>query len=89
MIAVLAAYGEAHPTTPSAYFTDGHHLPHTPTAALLLVVLGGAVLAWRHRYPRLVVCVATAATVAYSLPGYVNGAAILLPAFALVSITST
>src|ERR1700722_11820803 len=88
VIALLAAYGEAHPTTPGAYFTDGHHLPHTPTAALLLVLLGGVVLAWRNRYPRLVLCVATAATVAYSLPGYVNGAAILLPAFALVSIAT-
>ncbi len=87
-IAVLAAYGEAHPTTPGAYFTDGHHLPHTPTAALLLVVLGGAALAWRHRYPRLVVCVATAATVAYSLPGYVNGVALLLPAVGLVTVAT-
>jgi signal transduction histidine kinase len=89
VIAVLAAYGEAHPTTPGAYFTDGHHLPHTPTAALLLVVLGGAALAWRHRYPRLVVCVATAATVAYSLPGYVNGVALLLPAVGLVTVATS
>jgi signal transduction histidine kinase len=89
VIAVLAAYGEAHPTTPGAYFTDGHRLPHTPAAALLLVVLGGAVLAWRHRYPRLVVCVATAATVAYSLPGYVNGVALLLPAVGLVTVATS
>jgi signal transduction histidine kinase len=88
IIAVLAAYGEAHPTDPSKYFTNGHHLPHTPTAALLLVVLAGGVLAWRHRYPRLVVGVATAATVAYSLPGYVNGVALLLPAIALVTVAT-
>jgi signal transduction histidine kinase len=88
VIAVVAAYGEAHPTNPGAYFTGTHHLPYTPTAALLLVVLGGAVLAWRQRYPRLVVCVATAATVAYSLPGYVNGVALLLPAIGLVTIAT-
>ena len=88
IIAVLAAYGEAHPTNPSEYFTNGHHLPHTPIAALLLVVLAGAVLAWRHRYPRLVVGVATAATVAYSLPGYVNGVVLLLPAIALVAVAT-
>jgi signal transduction histidine kinase len=88
VIAVLASYGEAHPTTPGAYFTGGHHLPHTPTAALLLVAVGGAALAWRHRYPRLVVCVATAATVAYTLPGYVNGVALLLPATGLVTIAT-
>jgi signal transduction histidine kinase len=51
-------------------------------------VLGGAALAWRHRYPRLVVCVATAAAVAYSLPGYVNGVAVLLPAVGLVTIAT-
>ena len=88
IIAVLAAYGEAHPTNPSEYFTNGHHLPNTPIAALLLVVLAGGVLAWRHRYPRLVVGVATAATVAYSLPGYVNGVALLLPAIALVTVAT-
>jgi signal transduction histidine kinase len=87
-IALVAAYGEAHPTTPGAYFTGTHHLPHTPAVALLLVVLAGAVLAWRRRYPRLVVCVATAATVAYSLPGYVNGVMLLLPAIGLVTIAT-
>jgi signal transduction histidine kinase len=88
VIAVLASYGEAHPTTPGAYFTGTHHLPYTPTAALLLVVLGGAALAWRQKYPRLVVCVATAATVAYTLPGYENGVALLLPAVGLVTIAT-
>ena len=63
VIAVAAAYGEAHPTDPRAYFTGGHHLPHTPDAALLLVAAGGAVLAWRHLYPRAVLACSTAAVV--------------------------
>jgi signal transduction histidine kinase len=88
VIAVAATYSEAHPTTPGSYFTGGHHLPHTPTVALLLVVLGGAALAWRQKYPRLVVCVATAATVAYTLPGWVNGVALLLPAVGLVTVAT-
>ena len=88
VIAVTSAYGEAHPTNPGAYFTHGYHLPDTPAPALLLVLLGGAVLAWRKRYPRFVLCVATAATAAYSLPGYVNGVAVLLPAMALVTIAT-
>ena len=88
VIAVFASYGEAHPTNPSAYFTGPHHLPHTPTAALLIIVAGGAALAWRQKYPRLVVCLTAAAAVAYSLPGYVNGVAVLLPAVALVTIAT-
>jgi signal transduction histidine kinase len=82
VIAVVAAYGEAHPSTPGTYFTGPYHLPHTPDAALLLVAVAGAVLAWRRRYPRLVLCASTAAIVAYTLPGYENGVALLLPAAA-------
>ncbi|HEX4289645.1 MAG TPA: sensor histidine kinase [Trebonia sp.] len=88
VIAVAASYGEAHPTDPNAYFTGSHHLPHTPNAALLIVVAGGAALAWRRRYPRLVVCLTTAAAVAYSLLGYVNGVMVLLPAVALVTVAT-
>ena len=86
VIAVVAAFGEAHPSTPGTYFTGPHHLPHTPDAALLLVALAGAVLAWRRCYPRLVLCISTAAVVAYTLPGYENGVALLLPAVALGSL---
>jgi len=83
VVAVVAAYGEAHPTDPARYFTGSHHLPHTPDAAFLLVVLAGAVLAWRHLYPLQVMVISTAAVVAFSLLGYVNGVALLLPAVAL------
>jgi signal transduction histidine kinase len=88
VIAVVAAYGEAHPTDPRAYFTGGHHLPHTPNAALLLVAAAGVVLAWRHRYPRAVLACSTAAVVAYTLPGYVNGVALLLPAVAMGTLAT-
>jgi signal transduction histidine kinase len=81
--ALAGSYGEAHPSEPSSYFTPPHHLPHTPDAALLVVAAAGAVLAWRRRYPRLVVAATTLLVVAYTLPGYVNGTAILLPALAL------
>ena len=88
VIAVVAAYGEAHPSTPGTYFTGQHHLPHTPDAALLLVAAGGVVLAWRHRYPRLVLCASTAAVVGYTLPGYENGVALLLPAVAMGTLAA-
>src|SRR5579863_4414447 len=83
VIMLAASYGEAHPSTPGSYFTGSHHLPHTPDAALLLVAVAGAVLAWRRRYPRLVLCASTAAVVGYTLPGYENGVALLLPAVAM------
>jgi signal transduction histidine kinase len=88
VIAVLGAYGEAHPSTPGTYFTGPYHLPRTPDAALLLVFAASAVLAWRRRYPRLVLCASTAAVVAYTLPGYENGMALLLPGVALGTLAA-
>jgi signal transduction histidine kinase len=78
VIVLVAAYSEAHPTDPGRYFTGGHHLPHTPAAALLLILVAGLALIWRHRFPLRVLAVSTAAVVAFSLLGYVNGAALLL-----------
>ena len=88
LIGVAASYGEAHPTQPGAYFIPPHHLPHTPNAALLLVAAGGLILAWRHCYPRLVVCGSTALVVAYTLPGYENGVALLIPAVAIGTLAA-
>ena len=81
--ALAGSWGEAHPGHPSSYFTPPHHLPHTPNAALLLVAVAGAVLAWRRRYPQAVVAATTLLVIGYTLPGYMNGTAILLPALAL------
>jgi signal transduction histidine kinase len=87
IIAFWAAFGEAHPQVPSRYFT-GHPQPHTPPAAFLLVIAAGAVLAWRHRYPRTVLCASTGAVAAYSLAGWVNGSSLLLPAVALGTLAA-
>ncbi len=88
VIAVVAAYGEAHPTQPNSYFGPGHHPPYTPDAAFLLVIAAGAVLAWRRRYPLAVLGISTAAVVAFSLLGYVNGVALLLPAVAMGTVAT-
>jgi signal transduction histidine kinase len=89
VIEVVASYSEAHPSQRvRALVTPPDYVPHTPTAALLLVAAAGAALAWRRRYPRVVVCASTAFVVAYTLPGYVNGAALLLPAIALVTLAA-
>jgi signal transduction histidine kinase len=89
IIAFWAAFGEAHPQDPGRYFNHGLHLPHTPLAAFLLVIVAGAALAWRHRYPRAVVCVSTAAIAAYSLAGWINGSSLLLPAIAVGTLAAT
>ncbi len=88
-LTVGGAYGEAHPTQPGDKIMNGHPVPHTPDAALLLVAVASLVLAWRRRYPVPVLCVSTAAVVTYSLLGYVNGAALLAPTVALYAVTST
>jgi signal transduction histidine kinase len=89
IVLVFASYAEAHPTKPNSYFTGGHHLPHTPIAAFLLVIVAGVALAWRYRYPRTVLCFTTAAVAVYSMLGYVNGAALLIPAVAMWAFATT
>src|SRR5260370_37229471 len=64
----------------------GHHVPHTPNAALLRVAGACRVLALKRRYPVTVLAVSTAALVTYSALGYVNGAALLAPAIALFAV---
>jgi signal transduction histidine kinase len=81
IVLVAASYAEAHPAR--NYLSPGQHLKPTPVAAFLLVILAGLVLIWRYRYPRTVLCVSTAAVAVYSLLGFVNGAALLLPAVAM------
>ncbi len=86
VLTILGAYGEAHPTRSSDIVMNGHHVPHTPDAALLLVAAAGLVLVGRRRYPLVVLTISTAAVMTYSLLGYVNGAALLSPTFALYTV---
>ncbi|HEX6526182.1 MAG TPA: sensor histidine kinase [Streptosporangiaceae bacterium] len=87
-VLIAGSYGEMHPNNPSDIQQfRGHHVPHSNTA-LLLVAVACAALAWRRRYPVPVLMVSLSAVVAYSLLGYVNGAALLAPAIALFFVTS-
>ena len=85
---LFGAYGEAHPNNPTAYFNGGHHLPHTPTPAFLLVAVATLVLAWRHRWPVAVLGVSVAAATIYTLLGYVNGAVLVAPMIALYTVAA-
>jgi signal transduction histidine kinase len=88
VVMVWAEYAEAHPTRVSDQtgFNNGHP-PDMPAAALLLVAVAGLVLAWRASYPRLVVCCSLAAVSVFALLGYVSGAALLLPAVAIGTLS--
>jgi signal transduction histidine kinase len=82
-------YGEAHPTSPADTIQfRGHLVPAPPVSALLLVVIACLALAWRRRWPVAVLAVSTAAVVAYTLLGYVNGAALLAPVLALYAVAT-
>ncbi len=84
---VYGAYGEAHPST-NAYFQNGHRLPHTPSAALILVGVACLVLAWRRRWPVAVLALSIAAATAFTLLGYVNGAVLVAPMGALYTVAA-
>jgi len=85
-VILAGAYAEAHPSRASDKVASGHPVPVTPTGAFLLVVVAGLVLAGRRRYPVAVLAVSATAVVVFSLLGYVNGAALLLPTAALYAV---
>jgi signal transduction histidine kinase len=89
VILVSGTIGEAHPKAPPDRIQFRNQLvPHPPLAALLLVVVACLVLARRRRWPVAVLAVSTAAVATYTLLGYVNGAALLAPAFALYAVAT-
>jgi signal transduction histidine kinase len=89
-VMLAGAYAEAHPNNPSDQTVSGHPVPlHTPTAAFALVVVAGLVLAACRWYPVAVLAVSTTAVAIFSLLGYVNGAALLLPTAALYGLART
>jgi signal transduction histidine kinase len=63
-----------------------HHIPQMPAPVLLLVAAGCLVLAVKRRAPVAVLLVSTAAIVAFTALGFVNGAALLAPAIALFAV---
>jgi signal transduction histidine kinase len=89
VILVSGTLGEAHPkAAPDRVQFPNHLVPHPPLAAVLLVVAACVVLAGRRRWPLTVLATSTAAVVTYTLLGYVNGAALLAPAFALYAVAT-
>lgn len=88
VVLLIGAYGEAHPVQPGDQLPDGRPPPVPPMPAYLLVVFAGAVLVLRRSRPRLALIAATAATAAYSLLGYVNGAMLVAPVLALYALAS-
>ena len=84
---LYGSYGEAHPSN-TAYFQGGHHLPHTPAPALILVAVACLALIWRRRWPVAVLGVSVAAATIYTLLGYVNGAVLVAPMVALYTVAA-
>jgi signal transduction histidine kinase len=85
---VSGSLGEGNPSNPADRIQfPGHAVPH-PGAAVLLVAVACLALAWRRRYPVAVLAVSVAAVSAYSLLGYVNGAALVAPIIALYTVAT-
>ncbi|GIH18791.1 two-component sensor histidine kinase [Rugosimonospora africana] len=83
---LLGSLGESYPTSPDHALPPGAHPP--PWPAYLLVVAAGVVLVWRHRWQVEVLAATVVLVSAYSMLGYVYGAALIAPAIALYTTVS-
>jgi Histidine kinase len=89
VITLLGSLAEGHPNQQFDKPAPGHHIPHVPPAAALLVLASALVLIWRRRAPVAVLAVSLAAVLLYTCLGYVNGAAMLNPIAALYAVAVT
>jgi signal transduction histidine kinase len=80
VLVVLGSLGEAYPTSQADLVPDAG-IP--PWPAYLLVAAAGVALLWRRRWPLPVLGVTLGTVTAYSLLGYVYGAALIAPTIAL------
>ena len=89
VITVWGSYGEGHPHNQADIVQfHGHQIPQPSPGALLLIALASIVLIWRNRWPVAVLAVSTGAVLAYTLLGYVNGAALIAPAAAVYALAT-
>ncbi|BCJ33089.1 two-component sensor histidine kinase [Actinocatenispora thailandica] len=84
-LVVLGSVGESYPTSPDNTVAG---LVVPPWPAYLLAGAAAAVLLWRRRRPVTVWAVSLALVVAYTIPGYVNGAALVAPVLAVYTVTT-
>jgi signal transduction histidine kinase len=86
IITLAASLAEGRPSQQFDKPAAGHHIAAVPPAACLLVVVSALALIWRRRQPILVLGVSLAGALAFTCLGYVNGAVILNPIFALYAV---
>ena len=91
-VTLVGSIGEAnaHVNALGATVTSGGHpaVPNASWAAFILVALAAVSLAWRRRFPLVVLGVSLSAVAAYSLIGYVNGTALLDVMIALYTVAT-
>jgi signal transduction histidine kinase len=85
-LVVLGSLGEAYPTNRADSLPPGATPP--PWPAYLLVAAAGIALAWRRRWPVGVLAFTIVTVSAYSMLGYVYGAALVAPTIALYSVVT-
>ena len=92
-VTLVGSIGEAnaHVNVLGATVTSGGHpaVLNASWAAFILVALAAVSLAWRRRFPLVVLGVALSAVAAYSLIGYVNGTALIDVMIALYTVATT
>jgi signal transduction histidine kinase len=85
LILLAGSVAESHPSQATDQPPPGVHIA-APTAAYLLVAVSALALIWRRRRPMVVLAVSLGAALLYTCLGYVDGALLIAPMFALYAV---
>ncbi|NUS53862.1 MAG: sensor histidine kinase [Streptomycetaceae bacterium] len=85
-VTLWGAHAESNPSPGARAILHDYTITPAPGWAYLLIAAAGLALSWRRRRPRIVLAVALAGVLTFTMLGYIGYAALIIPPIALYAV---